>query len=363
MPGLNTTARIASRIVSVSVTILVLVIVANAYTVIMHGGRRVEIPSKFVVTHTTLTYEAAEGIQITILMAAIDIPATEKANRELLGSLLARAKREATRSSTTSDDVEQPTAVSAARRTIKNRELETLRRKRLESDTAYDNERKQLGLPSMEEQRKLAAEQLDALTTELALKRIAKQESEQYWRERAAALRTEMSVIDAELSYLRSRLDGGPFSTPYLGGSISSIGSVVGFGFRGTGRSFGNFAGGRPFRGRSTNRPNVSLAPTYGWPIRARVGFGRGRTRGQVLVSPGAFGRSRQLGGSGRFGVLPNAMAFGYPGPGYDYTYDRGGLVTRFNELGAVRAGLNARWRELEEEARRAGVPPGWLRP
>ena len=58
----------------------------------MHGGRRVEIPSRFVVTPATLTYEVAEGIQITIPMAAIDIPATEKANHELPGSLLGRAK-------------------------------------------------------------------------------------------------------------------------------------------------------------------------------------------------------------------------------------------------------------------------------
>ena len=32
-------------------------------------------------------------------------------------------------------------------------------------------------------------------------------------------------------------------------------------------------------------------------------------------------------------------------------------------QLNAARAGLSARWRELEDEARRAGAPPGWLRP
>jgi hypothetical protein len=46
----------------------------------------------------------------------------------------------------------------------------------------------------------------------------------------------------------------------------------------------------------------------------------------------------------------------------YDYSYERSELITRFNELAGARAGFNARWRELEEEARRAGVPPGWLR-
>jgi hypothetical protein len=47
----------------------------------------------------------------------------------------------------------------------------------------------------------------------------------------------------------------------------------------------------------------------------------------------------------------------------YDFNYDRNALITRFNELAETRVGLNARWKELEDEARRAGVPPGWLRP
>jgi hypothetical protein len=41
----------------------------------------------------------------------------------------------------------------------------------------------------------------------------------------------------------------------------------------------------------------------------------------------------------------------------------QGDLITRFNELAAARAALLARWRELEDEARRAGAQPGWLRP
>src|SRR5882672_8407895 len=82
----------ASRIVSVSVIILLLCVVVNAYTVIMRGGRHIEIPSRFVVTPATLTYQVTEGIQITIPMAAINIPATEKANNEAPGSLLKRAQ-------------------------------------------------------------------------------------------------------------------------------------------------------------------------------------------------------------------------------------------------------------------------------
>src|ERR1041384_3311291 len=66
-------------------------IAASAYTVVMRGGKRIEIPSTFSVTNSTLTYEVSPGIQVTLATAAIDIPATEKANNELPGSFLRRA--------------------------------------------------------------------------------------------------------------------------------------------------------------------------------------------------------------------------------------------------------------------------------
>jgi len=364
----HTPKRIAGRIASVSIVILLLVIAANAYTVIMLGGRRVEIPSRFVVTPATLTYEVADGIQITIPMAAIDITATEKANHEQPGSLLARAKT--AQPTISRDGFEKQTA--SVRRTITNRDLETLRRRRQESETAYESKRKQLGLPSLEESRKRAAAELDLVTTELSQKRLATKESEDYWRDRASALRTEMAALDAELNYIRTRLDEVPFGPTLAGsaGSFASIGSIVGFGFgRGNfgGRSFGEFGGGRPFHGpafhgQMTHGPNAYVAPNYGPQIRARVGFGGGATRGQVFVNPGSIHHSRQFGGVA-FGVFPSVTVFGSPVQGYDFNYERSELITRFNELAAARAGLNARWRALEDEARRADVAPGWLRP
>lgn len=370
MQGFHMPKCAASRIVSVSTIILLLVVVANAYTVIMHGGRRVEIPSRFVVTPATLTYEVTVGIQITILMAAIDIPATEKANHELPGSLLSRAKWGTAESSAPKDRMEKQRGSSGGRRTITNRDLETLMRRRQESETAYESRRKQLGLPSLEESRKRAAVEFDLVTAELGQKRIAERKSEDYWRARAAALRTEIAALDAELNYIRARLDEVPFAMPLgvSGGSFTSVGSIVAFGnFRGSGnlggRSFGNFGGGRSFRGQTTHRPNVYVAPRYGPQFRPRVGFGGGATRGQVFINPGTFRHARHVGIGAPFGALQNVTVFGSTVQGYDFTYERSALITRFNELAAARAGLSARWRELEDEARRAGVAPGWLRP
>lgn len=358
--------RAASRTVSVFALILLMVVVANAYTVIMRGGRRVEIPSRFIVTAATLTYEVTEGIQITIPMAAIDIPATEKANHELPGSLLGRAKA-ITAKPLQKNGLENQNRGAAGRRTITNRDLDMSMRRRKESEAAYENQRKQLGLPSLEESRKRAAAEFDLVTTELRQKRIAEKETEDYWRARAASLRTETAALDAELNYIRARLDEFPFATPFgvYGGSLTSFGSVVRFGnFRGDGnwgRPLVNISGGRSFRGQTRHRSNVYVAPPSGPHPRTGMGPGRGAMGGHVFVNPGNFGHVGQIGIGAPFGVLPDTI-FGSPVQGYDFSYERSALITRYNELAAARAGLSARFRELEDEARRAGVSPGWLR-
>jgi hypothetical protein len=353
------------RMVAVSVVILLLVGAANAYTVIMLGGRRLEIPSSFVVTPATLTCEISDGIQITVPMAAIDIAATEKANHERPGSLLARAKMSTMRASDQSGEEEQ--ARSGSRRTITNRDLEELKRRRQDSEAAYEIKRKHLGLPSMDEQRKLAAASFDSVTMELAQQQITKLESERIWRARATELRTEMATLDAELNYIRNQLVEGPFATRFgvLTGSLTSAGSVIEFrNSTGNGnfawRPLGKIGGGR--WGQRAHGPNIYVSPSSGTQVRAQVGLRGGSSHGQVFVGADNFRQSRQIGVNTSLGVLPNTV-FGSPVQGYDFTYERSALITRFNELAAARAGLNARWRELEDEARRAGVSPGWLRP
>lgn len=81
--------------------------------------------------------------------------------------------------------------------------------------------------------------------------------------------------------------------------------------------------------------------------------------RGQVFPGRSRFQGSHSIAGPL---LLPG---YGVPIGSITQPFDlseRNMLVTRFNELAAARAGLSARWRELEDEARRAGAPPGWLR-
>jgi hypothetical protein len=352
MPGFCKVGRAARRIVSVSILTLMLVVTASAYTVVMRGGKRIEIPSHFLVTTTTLTYEVVEGVQITVQMAAIDIPATEKANHELPGSLLRRVQVRGGEPLGPQGTTEKEVGSSGSIRTITNRELEASMRRRRESETAYETRRKQLGLPSIEESRKRAAAESELIARNLEEKRMTEMENESYWRARASALRTEIAALDAELGYIRTRLEDAPFST--WGGSFTSVSSIIPF------IPFGTFGGGHSF-GSPIARPNVFTAP--GPQIMGRVRFGGGATRGHVLVNPGSFRPARPTGFGPVAPLWPNVTVFGSGFPSYDYSYERSALITRFNELAATRAGLNARWRELEDEARRAGVPPGWLRP
>lgn len=353
------TKQVLNRIVSSSVLILMFVCTVNAYTVVMRGGKRTEIPARFLVTATTLTYEAGPGIQITLQLAAIDIPATEKANNEAAGALLRR--REASRgdSSVQSQIEVNKTVANSARRTITNRDLEAAMIRRRQSELAYEKRRQELGLPSVAESQRRAEIESAQIRQELEVTRASEEDSETYWRGRASALRTEIAAIDAELNYLRVRLEDSPF--PLSAGSTSfSVAPFIT-----TGGSFGNLGFGRPFPRTGAPHPFPGYsAPQFGPRLAARVGFGGGGTRGQVLLNNGGGFRHSGFGGVGfGFPLVSSVGVFGFGNQAYDYSYERSALITHFNELATARAGLNARWRELEEEARRAGAPPGWLRP
>lgn len=344
--------RAFGQVLSVSALVLLLAVTASAYTLVLRSGRRIEIPSRFVVTPTLLTYETHPGIQITLQMRAIDIPATERANNEAPGSLMRRAELVPTPPEV-ANQTEQRTA-TVAPRTITNRDLEATARRRRDSELAYGKRVKELGLPSLEESRKRAAFESELFARELEQRHVSERDPESYWRGRASGLRTEMAALDAELAFISARIDEYPF--PNGTGSFSTYSSVPPL------ISVGNSNYGRPFPGYRTNRTSVYSSPGTG-QVAGQVGVGE--RRGQYSRRSRRHSRNQAgvvIGGFPNV-IYPNEPVFGSNVPAYDYSYERSALITRFNELGAARAGLNARWRELEEEARRAGAPPGWLRP
>ena len=356
MHARHANCRNVVRVVSLVAFLLTVSLVANAYTVVMRGGKRIEIPSSFIVTNSTLTYEVSPGVQITLATAAIDIAATEIANKELPGSFLRRIHPVSRDSNARAENKVSPRLANTSLRTITNRDLESTAQRRQASESAYENRRKQLGLPSVEESRRQAAVESALIMKQLEETRAADKESESYWRARASALRTETAALDAELNYVRRQLDETAFAN--LGGSFTTVTSVVpfgSFGSFGSHRQLGRVGFGRPMM----HRPRVFGPPRNSAQLTGQIGFGRGATRGRVFINPFGFRRSHTV-SSQLF--APNITFFG-SSSAYDTSFERNWLITRFNELAATRAGLKARWRELEDEARRAGAPPGWLRP
>lgn len=311
---------------------------ANLYTIIMRDGRRVEIPNEFTVTGSTLTYKAGPGIQITIQLTTIDIAATERANGQAPGSFLLEASHPKV-----ADRPNQ--ARSGPGRTITNRDLEVYRRTRVESELNYEKRRKELSLPSVEERRREVAAIAERTQQQLLNIRSQEQVPETYWRSRAASLRTEIAANDAQIDFVRRRLDEVPLTY-----SFGAFTTAVPFG------TVGLPAVGFPFQRFSTPsiRPSI-MGPRFG----ANAGFQTPRTSPRVQVNAGQFQRFRR---GARFTGFPRANVLALPFQLMDYTLERSVLANQLNELLMRRAGLQAHWRELEDEARRAGAYPGWLR-
>ncbi len=356
----------AGKLVSTLALLILISGVANAYTIVMRGGHRREIPDAFHVTQLTLTYEAAPGINITLLLANIDIAATERANGETPGSLLRRA------AAVHQSDRATPAPPPSSRlrqeprraRTLTNRDLESARRAREASEQEYERRRQELGLPSAEEMRRSDE------AARAALREISRETEEQgaraesYWRARANELRTDIAALDAEINYLRARV--AELSAPYSINDFAYITAFDRFSF------ISRTPLGQQWPRRGSH-PHLSARQPAGMRPDPQL-FGRninggGGAQGPIIArAPVAPGATHRL--PGHQGRRPHAFppvtnfVFGVPQNHLAaFSYDRSVLAARLYEAEAERAALQARWRILEEEARRAGALPGWLRP
>jgi len=322
---------------------------AQAYTVVMRGGHQIEIPDKFEVTQTTLTYETSHGINVTLQISSIDIAATERANGESPGSLLRRTAQPTSLPSSTAKVAVAP----RARKTLTNLDLEKNRRARLESEAAYERRRKELGLPSREETERRRAEESARAREILGRSDAEKSESEAYWRARATALRNEIQVIDAEINYLRSRISEMPETINTV--SYASIGYSPFY-----------FPGQRIHTPPAVNGATASASSTSrhtGTQVAGSVFYGDNARAGISLNLSSSSGYYARRGFYRPCLFAPCFQNFAGAYPAYSASPERAALVARLRELEATRAGLQARWRILEDEARRAGAQPGWLRP
>lgn len=296
--------------------------VALGYTVVLRDGRRVEIPDRFSVSRTALTYEAAPGIQVSIMLAKIDIEATERANGEPSGSLLARA-------------AQTSPAAPRSSKGLTNDEINRARRARGQPPIGQEGQRREL-----EQKDEAEAERL-RLEAERRERERAAQEA--FWRERARALREQLAAVEGELAYWQARLAELP--TP-PSGIIGSVTTVVGV----------------PF----VCQPFIPVAPIIfrAPPATPLPPAGAGIARPSAIFTPPPVALTRPMGVAPIHpaGVCVPALISVITPLNQTYYYDRASIIARVQQLEATRAALLAQWRVLEDEARRAGVPPGVLR-
>ncbi|MGI8917509.1 MAG: hypothetical protein ACR2H6_02820 [Pyrinomonadaceae bacterium] len=324
-------ARNAARVRSVlaksgmaMVLVLICSIAASAYTLVFRGGLRSEIPDEFTLTRTTLTYEVAPGFTKSILVSLIDIPATERANKQPYGSFFKRNEQ-------TPADPQSPQASTSeppyqAVKTVTNSDLAAFRRRRIESGKAYEKRRLQLGLPTVaESRRRQAAEEAD-FRAELRERSLADKEEERYWRTRARELRTEIAAVNNQINYVRGRLNEVNETASTRGSWTSTYQVWPSYDPWGNGRRRGNR--------QPRNIPEPQYP--YGYPNQYPYGYPQ--------------------------------YPYGYPTDPYNYsreaaTGERDDLTYRLDDLLVRRAGLASQWQALEDEARDARVPQKWLVP
>jgi hypothetical protein len=337
-------ARQVVRTSFLTFVLLLSVSTIQAYTVVLRSGRVVEIPAAFTVTATSLIYEVGSGIQVSLQLVAVDVSATERANREPAGSLLRRIQQKSISPAATPENVPN--------RSITNRDLERFARARKESEAAYERRRKELGLPTLEESRIQAANEASANRERFEQTQVQERTNEAYWRDRAIELKSDLAATDAEINSLQQQLDWLPYPNSLAG--VTVIPRSIPFG------SFGRSVVGPAFR-TPMQRPGVFVAPNRGPGLSRRNTVGPARAFNPRGINP--FRSPFRPGFVAPFAFRPSFTPFVDPSQFYDVSYMRTELLARLNALVGQRAALMARWRALEDEARRAGALPGWLRP
>ncbi len=207
----------------------------------MRDGRRMEIPDKFTVSSSTVTYKAGSDIQVTIQLNTVDVAATERANGEAAGSFLRRAS------------APQPVAnnVSQGRRTAagqlrmrisKNTGARASRVRRLTNWSA----RSWACLRARNGGAEAAAIQDRTLEQVRNMREQQEMEEAAYWRGRAESMRGRMAS-QAEMDLWRGSPVAGSIVYPMVVSSRPKV-SVLDIGDRRF-RRFGRFRVSDPFSG------------------------------------------------------------------------------------------------------------------
>ena len=228
----------------------------------------------------------------------------------------------------------------AQTKTVTNADLERFKQKRIQSEAEYRAKYKELGMPSPEELERRNAEDKRRLVEFSQKLRYEKRQTQDYWQSQSVFLRNEIASVSAQINFLNKQIAALPsqnsiFDSP----PIYTIGYLSNGYQRGYQRRVTTV---NPANNVQTaiNAAAANPNPYYGTPLYS--------TGIKAVIDPNLPRR-----GYGRYYGYNNYNP--YP-VNNGNSLQRDELVSRLQYLGQVRAGLLAQWRNLVDEAHRAGV-------
>jgi hypothetical protein len=318
------------RILFAVCILTLLPIMAQAYTLVLKDGRRIEVRNQYRLVNDIAVFTLPEGNRMSIAIEKINISETELANGDEPGMFVKNAtnppkvsEKKGDSSSgdqAKNDEEENPIAANgrpgAKRLTNNDFERYRVRREEMARDAARRNEAKTgknpATVPTTEEEKTASAKPAPQTESEkeaelLAKRRELEKSKEEYWRGRAKTLLTEARVLEEQIAVVQAQLEDNR-------------------------------------RNPANQNPNVSVysSPNYYPYPPIRIG-------GVPIL----------LGGGGRTTGGSSTVVINQPNPGQTRAMT---LQERLTELQLQYQETLIRYDELLEEGRRAGALPGWLR-
>ena len=167
--------------------VLLIPLLLSAYTIVMKNGQRIEARGRYVVEGNVAKFTDASGRQRQVPVGEIDVVATERANAAAATTIPAPRVAEAKRGPRiwTNDDIE---------RLVRGERINVVG-----SITASGAE------PAAAAEQATSAEAEAAATpAQEAQPQKPKEQTPEYWQERAKPMREELAKVDQQLQQLRS---------------------------------------------------------------------------------------------------------------------------------------------------------------
>lgn len=309
----------------IAICLLVLTpLMAQAYTLVLKDGRRVEVRSQYrIVNNTVAIFTMPEGNRFSIALDKIDVEKTEMANGEIAGAFVKNAidPPKASDSGNEAKPSEEPIVASNAKpgshKKLTNSDFERYRIRREEmsraaNEAAQAKAAAQLGVtaltgPAPDATAKTPAQlQAEQEEESMAQRREMLKKKEEYWRGRAKALLTQIRVEEEQLAVLAAQLEDAR-------------------------------------RQSLNNNPSVSIYQTDPYVYQPGIRIGG------VPIGIGGIPRNPNTGNVVVINQNPNQNR--------SLT-----LQERFLQLQVQHQETLVRYEEMREEARKDGALPGWLR-